>query len=163
MLMILLFIIISVTRHLICGNNLNWLLNLNLIYETLDWVKKWHLLSMLGMGESVLEEKSSSKMLGLDFSSELDWGSYIISIAKITSRKTGTLILSMMFVSPEVALYLYKSTKHPCMEYCCRTWPSVPSYYLELLDMLQKRICRTVDLHLLLLLNPWLIVKMWLA
>ena len=24
-------------RHLICGNNLNWLLNLNLIFETLDW------------------------------------------------------------------------------------------------------------------------------
>ena len=27
---------LSVTRHLICGNNLNWLLNLNLIYKTLD-------------------------------------------------------------------------------------------------------------------------------
>ena len=26
-------------RHLICGNNLNWLLNLNLIYKTL-WSKK---------------------------------------------------------------------------------------------------------------------------
>ena len=24
-----------------CGNNLNWLLNLNLIYETLDCAKKW--------------------------------------------------------------------------------------------------------------------------
>ena len=24
-------------RHLICVNNLNWLLNLNVIYETLDW------------------------------------------------------------------------------------------------------------------------------
>ena len=34
MLMILLSII-SVIRHLISGNNLNWLLNLNLIYETL--------------------------------------------------------------------------------------------------------------------------------
>ena len=34
MLMILLFIL-SVTRHLIRGNNLNWLLNLNLICETL--------------------------------------------------------------------------------------------------------------------------------
>ena len=33
--------ILSVIRHLICGNNLNWLLNLNLIYETLDWSKKW--------------------------------------------------------------------------------------------------------------------------
>ena len=34
MLMILLSIL-SVIRHLICGNNLSWLLNLNLIYETL--------------------------------------------------------------------------------------------------------------------------------
>ena len=29
------FSILSVIRHLICGNNLNWLLSLNLIYETL--------------------------------------------------------------------------------------------------------------------------------
>ena len=36
---------------------------------------------------SVLEEKSSFKMLGLTFSSELDWGSYIISIAKTVSKK----------------------------------------------------------------------------
>ena len=34
MLMILLSTL-SVGRHLICGNNKNWLLNLNLIYETL--------------------------------------------------------------------------------------------------------------------------------
>ena len=27
-------------RHLITGNNSNWLLNLNLIYETLDWSRK---------------------------------------------------------------------------------------------------------------------------
>ena len=33
----------------------------------------------------VHEEKSSFKMLGLTFSSKLDWGSYIISIAKTAS------------------------------------------------------------------------------
>ena len=33
------------------------------------------------MGGSILDEKSSFKMLGLTFSSKLDWGSYIISIA----------------------------------------------------------------------------------
>ena len=38
-----------------------------------------------------------------------------------------------------------------------------PSCYLELLDKLQKRICRILVLHLLLLLNPWLIVQMWPA
>ena len=41
--------ILSVIRHLICGNNLNWLLNLNLIYETL-WtgVRSGLLISLLG-------------------------------------------------------------------------------------------------------------------
>ena len=39
------------------------------------------------MGGSTLEEKSSFKMLGLTFSSKLDWGSYIISIAKTASKK----------------------------------------------------------------------------
>ena len=33
--------ILTVIKHLICGNNLNWLLYLNLIYENWDWGKKW--------------------------------------------------------------------------------------------------------------------------
>ena len=75
--------ILSVIGHLICGNNLTWLLNLNLIYETLDWGKKWLVDLNAGktqlvpfdwsnnngsidvkMDGSVLEEKSSFKMLG---------------------------------------------------------------------------------------------------
>ena len=55
---------------------------------------------------SVLEEKLSFKTLGLTFSSKLDFGSYIISTAKITSKKIGTLIRSMKFLSPEIALFL---------------------------------------------------------
>ena len=48
MLMILLSIT-SVINHLICGINLNWLLNLNLIYETLwTWARSGLLISMLG-------------------------------------------------------------------------------------------------------------------
>ena len=62
------------------------------------------------MDWSVLEGKSSFKMLGLTFSSKLDWGSYIISIAETVSKKIGAVIHSMKFVSPEVALYLYKSS-----------------------------------------------------
>ena len=96
------------------------------------------------MNGSVLEEKSSFKMLGLTFSSKLDWGSYIISITKTASKKIGALIRSMKFLSPEVALYLYKSTIRPCIEYCCHVWAGAPSCYLELLYKLQKRICRTV-------------------
>ena len=96
------------------------------------------------MDGSILEVKSSFKMLGLTFSSKLDWGPYIISITKTASKKIGALIRSMKFLSPEVALYLYKSTIRPCMKYCCHVWASAPSCYLELLDKLQKQICRTV-------------------
>ena len=39
--MMILRAMLSVIKHLICGNNLNWLLILHLIYETLDWGKKW--------------------------------------------------------------------------------------------------------------------------
>ena len=106
------------------------------------------------MDGSVLEEKSFFKMLGLTFSSKLDWGSYIISIAKTASKKIGALIRSMEFVSPEVALYLYKSTIRPCMEYCCHILAGAPSCYLDLLDKLQKRICRTVGSSLTAFLAP---------
>ena len=81
---------------------------------------------------------------GLTFSFKLDWGSYIISIAKTSCKKIGALIHSMNLLSPEVALYLYKSTIKPCMEYCCHVLAAAPSCYLELLDKLQKGISRIV-------------------
>ena len=123
----------------------------------MDWGKKWLVDSNAGriqlvsfnrskntgsidvkMDGSALEEKSSSKMLGLTFFSKLDWGSYILYIVKTASKKVGVLIRSMNFLSPEVALYLYKSAIRPCMEYCCQVWAGARSCYLELLDKLQK-------------------------
>ena len=91
----------------------------------------------------------------MTFSFILDWGSYTISIAKTASGKIGALIRFMRFLSPEVALYLYKSTIRPCMEYC-HVWAGAHSCYLELLDKLEKRkwICRTVGLSLAASLEP---------
>ena len=139
----------------------------------MDWGKKWlvdfnagktRLVSFdrsnnngsidVKMGGSILEEKSSFKMLGLTFSSKLNWSSYIISVAKTASKKIGALIRSMKVLSPEVALYLYKSTIRPCMKYCCHVWAGAPSCYLDLLDKLQKRICRIVGPSLAASLEP---------
>ena len=60
----------------------------------------------------------------------------------------------MKSLSPEVALCLYKCTRCLCMEYCCHVWAGAPSCYLELLDKLQKRICRTVGPSLAASLEP---------
>ena len=99
--------------------------------------------------------------LELTFSSKLDWDSYIISIAETASKKTGALIRSIKFLSPEVSLCLYNSTICPCMEYCCQVWAGTPSCYLELLDKLQKRICRTIGPSFAASLEPLAIIKMW--
>ena len=108
--------------------------------DTVDWDRKWlvdfnpgktQMVSFdqsnntgaidVKMDGSVLEEKSSFKMLGLN------WGSFIISITETASKKIGALIHSMKFHSPKVVLYLYKSTIWPCMEYCCDVWAGAPS------------------------------------
>ena len=125
--------------------------------DTVDWGKEWLVDCIAGKTQlvsfdqsnnfgsihvktdgSVLEENSYFKVLGLIFSSKLDWVSYIISIAKTESKKIGALIRSMKFLSPEIVLYLYKSTIHPCMEYCYHVWAGASCCYLELLDKLQK-------------------------
>ena len=112
---------------------------------TVDWGKKWLVDFNAGktqlvlfdesnntgsinvkMDGSALEEKSSFKMLDLNFSSKLDWDSYIISIAKTVCKKIGALIRSIRFLSLKVALYLYKSTIRPCMDYCCHVWTGAP-------------------------------------
>ena len=87
---------------------------------------------------SVLEQKSPFKILRL---------TCIIPIAKTASKKIGALSCSMKFLSPEFALYLYKSTICPCMEYCCHIWVDAG----------------LLVFHLLFLFMPWLIVEMWPA
>ena len=60
----------------------------------------------------------------------------------------------MKFLSPEGDLYLYKSNIRPCMEYCCHVWASATSCYLDLLDKLQKLICKIIDPSLAAFLEP---------
>ena len=89
MLRILLYTLI-VVKHLIFGNNYNWLLNFNLIYWGRKWIvdfnaRKTQLVSSgwsnntvaidVKMDGCLIEEKSSFKMLELNFSPKLDWGS----------------------------------------------------------------------------------------
>ena len=116
----------------------NWLLNLNLISESL-WTGSGSglLISMLEKSNRLhltvpitpvllmwkwmgllLRENHLLRCCVLTFSSKLEWGSYIISVAKITSKKIGALIHFAKFLSSEVALYLYESTIQSFLENC---------------------------------------------
>ena len=97
----------------------------------------------------VFVEKCTFEMLGFSFSSKLDWGSYIISIAETASKKIGALVFSINFLSSEVPLYVYIFAIQPCMEYCWYT-----GLYLEMLSNQQKWICRAVGPSLATSLQP---------
>ena len=139
----------------------------------MDWDRKWRVHFSAGKSRlilfdwsnntgpigvkiagSIVEEKSSFKMLGLPFSSKLDWGSYILSIIKTASKKIGALIRCMKFVSPEVAVVSPLIYLRPYIEYCCYVWAGAPRCYLEMLHKLQERISRTVGPLLAAFLKP---------
>ena len=137
--------------------------------HTVDWGSKWLFdfnaeksrLVLFGrcnnsgaidvkMDGSVLEEKSSLKMLELTFSSNLGWGTYIISIATSAPKKTGALICSMKFLSPFSINQPYSHAWNTVvmsglvlLVAMWKCWKSYKSRYGELLV-----------LHLLPFLNP---------
>ena len=74
----------------------------------------------------------------LAVTSNLDWGSYIVSVAKTAYKKIWALIHTMKFLSFDVPLYLYCFNIELCMEYCYRVWLNSAHSYLDMLDKLQK-------------------------
>ena len=69
----------------------------------------------------------------------------------------------MKFLSPEVVLYLYRSIIPPCMEYCYTSglMPIVATWNCQISS--KNGYVGLLVLHLLPLLNPWLLVKMYPA
>ena len=87
-------------RH--CGPGRKWLVDFNAGKTELVLFDRSNNTGSIyvEMDMSVLEEKSYFKMLKLSFSSKLEWGSYIISIAKNAMKKIRAAIHSMNFLYP---------------------------------------------------------------
>ena len=81
-------------------------------------------------------------------------------LAEIENRISTIEFCSMKFLSPEIALYLYKSIIRSRMKYCSHVWGGAPSCYLELFDKLQNVYAGLLVIPLISLLNPWFIVEM---
>ena len=114
-------------RH--CRLDRKWLVDFNDGKSQLNSFDKSGVIDV-NMDGSVFEEKLSFKMLGLSFSSKLDWCYYSVSIVKAASKKMGALISLYKCLSPNVALYHYKSPIEfgvflPCLDWCFCYWNTV--------------------------------------
>ena len=129
------------------------------LQDTLYWGRKWFVdfnaektqLVLFGWSNNtgaidvkvdgfVFEETSYFKMLGLTFSSKLDWGCYIISIVKTASKKIAALICFMKFFFFLRLLFISTGLSY------IHVWNTVVMSrlalllicYMELLEKLQK-------------------------
>ena len=129
------------------------------IRDTANWGMKWLVVFNAGKTQPDLFDQSKTlvllvwKWMGLflrknlllrcwGWLSLLNWiGAVTLSLLlKLALKELEKLFLWSLFLSLEVALYLYKSVIQPCIEYRCHVWDGAPSYYLELLNKLQKQI-----------------------
>merc|ERR1712215_258105 len=107
------------------------------------------------MGDSILEEAPClERLLGLKFTPDLKWNSYIASVAKEASKMIGSLYRSREYLTPSSILYLYKSQIRPTMEYCCHIWAGASRTSLKSLDGVQKGLRRLVGDELFSTLQP---------
>ena len=104
------FLILHFAYNTYCHMMLFAILRSMLILRSMFWPCGAIYIKMDG---SVLDEKSSFKMPGLSFSSELNWDSYIVSTAKSACKKIITLICFLKYRSCEVEIYCSKSTIWP--------------------------------------------------
>ena len=102
-----------------------------------------------------LFSKENHLLRFLDFLSLLTWTG-VVALSPLLKLPPKKLRLDWLceFRSPEVALYLCKSTLRPCMEYFCHVWAGAPSCYLNMLDKLHKRVFRNVEFSLSASLEP---------
>lgn len=86
----------------------------------------------------------SLQLLGVELSSNLNFGQYIESKAKIAAKKLGVLSKVRRYFTPEQLLQLYQAQVRSCMEYCCHLWDGSAKYQLAALESIEKRAKRLI-------------------
>lgn len=84
------------------------------------------------------------ELLGVELTSNLNFGSYIESKAKVAAKKLGILSKVRQYFTPEQLLLLYQAQVRSCMEYCCHLWDGSAKYQLDALDSIERRAKRLV-------------------
>ena len=96
--------------------------------------------------------------------SKLNWiRTLILTIAKTVSKKIESLISCLKFLCLEIVLLQRYHTTWYGKLFSCLCWCIKVLYSWNILDKLQKRVCRTVAISLISLMNPCFVVEMYLV
>ncbi|CAH2218036.1 jg22219 [Pararge aegeria aegeria] len=84
------------------------------------------------------------ELLGVNISSNLNFGKCIESKAKVAAKKLGILNKVRRYFTPGQRLALYQAQVRTSMEYCSHLWGGSAKYQLEALDSVDRRARRII-------------------
>ncbi len=91
-----------------------------------------------------LECTDRLQLLGMDIASDLNFGRFIESRAKVAARKLGVLAKVRRYFTPSQLLMLYKAQVRSCVEYCSHIWAGAAKCHLAALDSVERRAKRLI-------------------
>ena len=99
----------------------------------------------LVLNNTVLEQQTPVKFLGLHLDSKLNYSNHIKVICSKISKSIGILYRVNKFVPPHCLKILYSTMILPYLQYCICIWGGTSACHLEPLIVLQKRAVRILS------------------
>ena len=98
------------------------------------------------IGEQVLERVEHAKMLGVTISNSLTWSKHVDNIVSKAGKRVYRLYqLKRAGISQNDLVKIYVSIIRPVLEYACPVWStSLPKYLSDAIEMIQKRVLRSI-------------------
>ena len=98
------------------------------------------LIKPIQIGNYVIEQVKTYKILGVIMSSDLKWNCHVDHIIKKASKKLYSLrVLRRAGVENDNILKVYLTTVRPVLEYAVPVWQAIPDYLSEAIEVVQKR------------------------
>ena len=98
------------------------------------------------IGEQVLERVEHAKMLGVTISNNLTWSKHVDNIVSKAGKRVYMLYqLKRSGISQLDLVKIYVSVIRPVLEYACPVWSAnLPKYLSDAIEMIQKRVLRSI-------------------
>ncbi len=92
-----------------------------------------------------ISESDYLKILGINFDKRLSFDSYIKSLSKKISAKTGIVCRIRKILPQKTLLLIYKSLIQSNLIYCCQVWGHTYPSHIKIIKSVQNRVIRVIS------------------
>src|SRR5260221_13349112 len=97
------------------------------------------------MQDTILEQVTETKFLGILINKGLSWSPHIMLVCNKISKNIGVLAKARHLLKQNEVCLLYRALVEPYLNYCCMIWASdVKSHNIVKILKIQKKYCRLI-------------------